>query len=221
MKLSHAWIISSVFVVIAVAVGVWLYPHLPARVPDHWDLAGHVDGWTSRWWAVATPVLVLLGLMLLTWLLPVISPRRFEITPFARVYTGLMLVIEGVIVVISVCVLLAGAGYAVPMQTVVVLAVGALLLILGNYMGKLRKNFFIGIRTPWTLASDAVWERTHRLGGWVLMLAGVVYIVLALVGVNQVVLVIVIVVAALLPALYSFVIYKRLERRGQLEGEDP
>jgi len=164
----------------------------------------------SRFGAAAFPALMILALAFLTLLLPRISPRRFEITPFADVYGIVMLAIQGVMLVVGLSVLLKGAGHAVPMRAVAMLSVGVLLMVLGNYMGKLRKNFFIGIRTPWTLANDAVWERTHRLGGWVFMLAGVVTVVSLMTGAPVWLMPAAIVVAALIPCVYSYLVYRRL-----------
>ena len=79
-------------------------------------------------------------------------------------------------------------------------------------MGKLRKNFFIGIRTPWTLASDAVWERTHRLGGRLFMLAGLVMVVGVLVGAPAWITPTAKATAVLIPCVYSFLVYRRLDR---------
>ncbi|HEU0276551.1 MAG TPA: DUF1648 domain-containing protein [Rhodanobacteraceae bacterium] len=150
MKAMRTLVVSLLFVV---GVAVWLYPRLPAVVPTHWDAHGQADGWLPRFWAVAIWPLVMIGIAVLTVVLPVISPRRFEIASFARTYGVLMLAIQAFLLVVGVCAMLAGAGYAVPIPPVGMLAIGALLIVLGNYMGKLRKNFFIGIRTPWTLAS--------------------------------------------------------------------
>lgn len=218
MKFSRSMAISAIFIVIAVAVAVWLYPQLPARVPVHWDLQGNVNRWMSPFWAAVWLPLTVLGLVVLTWVLPVISPRKFEIKPFAKVYDGLMLVIQGAALVIGVCALLAGAGYALPQQTITTLAVGVLLMVLGNYMGKLRKNFFIGIRTPWTLASDAVWERTHRMGGWAFMLGGLVLVIGSLVDGSEWPMIAALVIAAGIPTVYSFVIYRRLEKGRKSKG---
>lgn len=218
MKFSRSAAISAILIVIAVAVGVWLYPQLPPRVPVHWDLHGDVDRWMPPFWAAAWLPLTVLGLAVMTWVLLVISPRKFEIRPFAKIYGGLMLVIQGTALVVGVCALLAGAGYALPLQTITMLAVGVLLMVLGNYMGKLRKNFFIGIRTPWTLASDAVWERTHRMGGWTFMLGGLVLIVGSLAGGSQWPMIAALVIAAGIPVVYSFIIYLRLERGRKSSG---
>ncbi|HET7931097.1 MAG TPA: SdpI family protein [Rhodanobacteraceae bacterium] len=217
MKQAGTLVVSGLFVATLLGVAVWLYPQLPAQAPIHWDADGQVNGWAPRFWAVAVPVLVLVALAIMTPLLPRISPRKFEIKPFARVYGILMLTVQGFLVVVSICALLAAAGYDVPIPLVVSLCSGALFMVLGNYMGKLRKNFFVGIRTPWTLASDAVWERTHRLGGWLFVLAGLAWMGLGLAGAPGTWLIAVVLIAALVPCVYSYFIYRRLQGSRQLE----
>lgn len=220
MKPARTLIVSIIFAAIAVGVAIWLWPHFPARMPTHWNAGGQPNGYSTRFWAVAMWPLLILGLAALTVALPAISPRRFEITPFADIYGVLMLAIQGVMLVLGITAMLAGAGHAVPMTTIAPLAIGVLLMVLGNYMGKLRRNFFVGIRTPWTLASEAVWERTHRLGGWMFVLAGLVFVAAGMAGVMSRWLLAVIVVVLLLPAGYSYFIYRRLEGRHPSSGGD-
>lgn len=219
MKPARTLIVSTVFVAIAVGVAVWLWPHLPARVPSHWDASGQPDGYAPRFWAVAMWPMLILGLAMLTVALPRISPKRFEMESFAGIYAALMLAIQGVMLVLGIAAMLAGAGHSVPMATVAPLAIGVLLMVLGNYMGKLRRNFFMGIRTPWTLASEAVWERTHRLAGWVYMLAGAAMVVLGLAGAMSGWTLAVVVVVLLIPHVCSYFIYRRLEGRHPSEGD--
>lgn len=211
MKLSRSLWVSIAFVAVAVGVALWLYPRLPLQTPSHWNLQGQVNGHLPRFWAAAMPALVIASLAVLTVLLPAISPRRFEIGSFAPVFALLMLTIQAFMLVVGVSMLLAGAGYAVPMPRIAMLSVGALMMVLGNYMGKLRKNFFIGIRTPWTLSSDAVWERTHRLGGWLFLAAGLLVVLVVALGGPRWLPIVLILVAALVPALYSLLIYRRQE----------
>lgn len=218
MKPTHTLVVSTIFVLLILGVAVWVYPHLPAQAPIHWDAQGHVNGWAPRFWAAAIPVLVMAGLAVMFALLPVISPRKFEIRPFAHTYGIIVLATLAFMLVIGTVALLAGAGYPVSVQLVAPVAVGALLLVIGNFMGKFRKNFFVGIRTPWTLASDAVWERTHRFAGWLFMLAGLVWIVGGLAHVTPAALVVVTLVAALLPAAWSYFLYRRLEGHPQPPG---
>jgi len=211
MKPVHSAVVSIVFVLIALVATIWLYPQLPAQTPVHWDMHDHVNGTMPRLWAAGVPLLIVLGLAALMIVLPKISPRRFGIAPFIRVWNIVMLALQGLMLALGLCVLLAGAGHHLPISVIGMTVVGVVLMVLGNYMGKLRQNFFAGIRTPWTLASDAVWERTHRLAGWVFMLAGVVTVVAALAGAMSGWLLAVIVAVLLIPVVYSYFAYQRLE----------
>lgn len=221
MKSVRSTVVSVVFVLIALATAAWLYPSLPAQTPTHWDLHGHVNGRMPRVWAAAVPVLIVLGLGLLMVVLPKISPRRFEIDPFIRVWHVVMLSMQGLMLVIGLCALLKGAGYPLPMATAGMTTVGVMLVVLGNYMGKLRRNFFAGIRTPWTLASEEVWERTHRLAGWVFVLAGVMVVATAVAGAMSKWRLVVLVCVLLVPSVYSYFIYRRLEGRRSTKGGSP
>jgi uncharacterized membrane protein len=211
MNFNRSLLVSAAFIVIGVVAAVWLWPKLPAQVPVHWNFHGEVNGHRSRLWAALFPIFGVAGTALLTWLLPVISPSRFRIEPFASVYTVLMLVVQGFLLVMGVVTLLAGAGYPLPVPKIAMLSVGALFTILGNYMGKLQRNFFIGIRTPWTIASETTWERTHRLGGKLFVLAGVVVLAGTLFGLPFPVSLAVLIVAGVVPAVYSYFIYRRVE----------
>lgn len=211
MRFNRTLLVSAVFMLTGAAVAFWLWPKLPAQVPSHWDEHGRVDGYMSRLWAAWFPVLGVFAMVFLTWVLPVISPNRFRIGPFVHIFNGLMLVIQGFLLVLGISMLLVGAGYAVPIPMLSMLGMGALLVILGNYMGKLQRNFFIGIRTPWTIASEGTWERTHRLGGRLFVLAGLVVLVGTPLGMPLSVVIAVILVAGLFPALYSYLIYRRIE----------
>jgi uncharacterized membrane protein len=211
MKPARTLFISALFVLILLGAFVWLYPHMPARVPTHWNGQGQVNGYMSPLGAMLTPLIVIAVLAVLTLLLPAISPRGFAITPFGSIFALIMLAVQAFVLVTALAVLLNAAGHPVQMPLISMLGIAALLMVVGNYLGKVRKNFFIGIRTPWTLASDAVWERTHRVGGWLFMLAGAIGIALALAGGSLVVLVAIVLGVALALTVYSYVAYRRLE----------
>lgn len=221
MKQKGTWIVSLIFVVVMLGVVVWIYPHLPAQAPIHWDAHGNVNGWMPRFWAAANWPLAMLGFALLFAVLPVISPRKFEIKPFARSYGIIVLAIQAFMLVVGTIALLAGAGYHISMDLVAPVAVGALLMVIGNFMAKFRKNFFIGIRTPWTLTSDVVWERTHRLAGWLFVLAGLAWIAGGLLHASPVVLVVAALAAGFIPAIYSYFLYQRVERRPHSQESRP
>ncbi|HEX7339876.1 MAG TPA: DUF1648 domain-containing protein, partial [Rhodanobacteraceae bacterium] len=102
MKIARTWLIAAAFLAVAIAVGIWLYPQMPARVATHFDAHGNPDGFSPRWMAAALPGIVQLGLIGMTWLLPVLSPRKFEIHSFEKVFRGLMLAIQAVLLVVTV-----------------------------------------------------------------------------------------------------------------------
>jgi uncharacterized membrane protein len=196
----------------ALAVSVALYGQLPEQIPTHFDISGQPDRWSSRPGGALTLPGAMVGTWLLLWLLPKISPKGWRVEPFENVWNRVQVAILGFLLLIHVGVLGYSMGWwGAALNRLVIGAVGLLLMTLGNYLGKTTRNFFLGIRTPWTLASDEVWRRTHRLGGWLLVAAGVVFVLMAFTGVYEPVLVGTIIVAAVVPVVYSFFAYRSLE----------
>lgn len=192
------------------AVTAYLYPGLPDPMPSHWNLSGEVDGHMSLPWGAYILPICALGTWLLFLVVAYISPQGFRLDKFMPVVGILQLATTGFMIGISVIVLLAAKGYDIRMENFIGPAMGLLFIILGNYMGKLRKNFFMGIKTPWTLASDEVWDRTHRLAGKTFVTGGILLLFFPLVN-KEWYLVAAILFAAVTPVVYSFVIYKQLE----------
>jgi len=155
--------------------------------------------------------LLLLGICAALSILPRISSKGFGMEQFRRAFEQIVFAIALFFFAIEVLALLVARGSQISMGRAVFTIVGALFVALGNFMGKLTKNFFVGVRTPWTLASDEVWLRTHRLAGKLFVLAGIAVAILALLGTNAVVEVVLLVVAGAIPVVYSYVVYRRLE----------
>lgn len=203
-------------VILHVLLVAAFYSDLPDPVPTHWNIQGDADGFTPKPWGAWLFPLITLGVFLLFKLVPWISPHGFRMEPFLRIVSIFKLTTVVFMFVVGITAILAARGSAIDPGAIILPGVGVLLLVTGNYMGKLRKNFFIGIRTPWTLASDEVWARTHRLGGWTFVLAGLVMILTGLTGWPSmaITVAVVAVLAALVPVIYSFVIYRKLEGLG-------
>lgn len=194
-------------------MALW-YAELPDPMPSHWNAKGEVDGFMDR----EANLALLFGLPVFCWILmkviPLISPKGFRTDEFSEIVNVLQVALVVFMSAIGVAVMLEARNFGLDMTNYVVIAVGGLLIVLGNYLGKVRKNFFIGIRTPWTLASDEVWAKTHRLGGWMFVLAGLVLALSGIFGVNEIVLASTIVIAAVIPIAYSFILYQRIEGFG-------
>src|SRR5262249_30159862 len=195
----------------AFVVNAVLYPRLPERVPTHWGLDGQPDKYTDKPWGPVVLPLVMAGLYLVLSVLPAISPRGYRMEKFKQAFDVIRAAILGFLFLVMVFADLAALGASIPVHRFILAAVGLLLVVLGNYMGKVTKNFFVGIRTPWTLASDEVWLRTPRVGGKLFVAAGLLLIVGALAGLGLVPGIVAIAIASLVPVIYSYVLYRRIE----------
>src|SRR5690348_7918224 len=204
-------------VVGSVALSGWAYQSLPDRVVTHWDLAGHANGYSSRALAVA----IVPALMGCTWLLglvlPMISPRGFRLEPSAGPFYSSIVAILAVFLVLHYVLLHAEVTGTSPPSQFFFIPIGVLSIVLGSLMGRLKRNFFIGVRTPWTLASDEIWERSNRLGGYMLVLGGIVFVAGSFVRTTALVIfaiLAVFVVLTLVPIAYSYFLYHRIEGFG-------
>ena len=211
-------VIALVIIGLQIAIAAATYPFLPPVVPTHWDAAGNVNGYMPKLLNAVFIPLLSIGLFLLLRFVSSISPRLSEQDPRAtQKIVGLLL--TGILLfmlIIQVIVFAIQLGVAINIVFVVNLAVSALFIFIGNYLGKVRRNFWIGIRTPWTLASDVVWERTHRLGGWLFVAAGVIGIGTAFIPSFRIWGVVgSIILVSVLLVIYSYIVYRQVETSGK------
>lgn len=205
-----------VVAIVALIASALAYAHLPERMPVHWNVRGEPDGYASKLVATALGPLAIAALTALMFVLPKIDPRGRNYPKFRDTY---WLLVNGIVLffaVIHAVVLAVGLGYDVRVNRVVPLGVGVLLVVLGNYLTRVQPNWFVGIRTPWTLSSDVVWRKTHRTGGWLFVAAGLITIALSLLpGPLPVVgFVVVILAAATVPIVQSYLLWRREQQVG-------
>lgn len=195
---------------------VWAWPQLPERMAVHWGASFRPDGWSSKGVGAA----LFPGLALAIWLglplLRTIDPKREN---YARWQPTFWLVLNIVLLMLSaveVAVIGYNLGWPVEMRQVILCLIGLTFVGLGNYLPKVRPNWFVGIRTPWSLSSDAVWRGTHRLGGRTMVLGGLIMVAAAFapepvaspVGMAALGL------AIGVPVVYSYVLWRRETRAG-------
>ena len=217
MSISRLNGVSAVIVLAGLALAWWYYPQLPDPVPTHWNAAGEVDGWTSKPWGVWLFPAISSGLLLMFLVLPVISPKGFRLEQSRKAYDSVVFIFLGFMVGVQLFTYRSAISGGQELVKFVPMAIGLLFVVLGNYIGKFQKNFFVGIRTPWTLASDRVWNRTHRLGGYVFMIGGVLIMLSGVFNAPVGFFIAVAIGVALIPTIYSLVIYKQLEG---FDGQD-
>ena len=191
--------------------GALTWSGAPDQFPMHWNLHGEVDRYGGRLEGVFALPLLALGVALLLRFVPRIDPGRDNYDNFAGAWATIRVAVVALVTAIYGLVQGAARGAAVDVRTVIPLAVGALLVILGNVLGKVRPNWFFGIRTPWTLSSAESWSRTHRAGGWVFVGLGLLTMTTAVVapGRSIVLMVVLILFATLGLAAYSYVVWRR------------
>lgn len=171
----HVYVVGGVLATMVAMSVVGLFV-LPEQVPVHWNLHGEVTRHGSRWEALLVLPVLAAGITLLLSILPRLGPLRANLEAFKTIYGRIVIAVLGLFAAMHAMMLLMGAGAEVPVAKVVTVSIGILLAVLGNWMGKIRRNFWVGIRTPWTLANDVVWERTHRVGGRLMVLLGLLVI---------------------------------------------
>jgi len=191
--------------------GAALYSHMPERVPGHWNFKGEVDRYTSRFGGAFSMPLVTTGIYALMLVLPFIDPRRENYRKFAGAYRVMKFVLVIFMTLIYLITMLSVFGYRVPVDRVTMAGISLLFIVLGNYMGQIRHNYFVGIKTPWTLANEQVWQKTHRLGGRLLVAAGLISLVASLFGgvTGWVVMGVALGAATVIPTVYSYLEFRR------------
>lgn len=166
-------------IAVAALAGLVLWNQFPEQMASHWNQNDQVDGYMSKFWGVFMMPLFSLGLLLLFLVIPQIDPLKANIAQFRGVFNLFIMFIIGFMLYIHALTLAWNLGYtAFNMSQAMLPAMGLLFFLVGLMLRQAKRNWFIGIRTPWTLSSDTVWDKTHQLGAILFMAAGV----LALVG---------------------------------------
>ncbi len=189
-------------VVASFGLSAALYTRLPDAMPTHFDLAGRADGFVAK--PLGPFVVPLLGLAAYAITAVVVRRQRsaaLQVLPAA---------VAALIFVVHAVALRAALDDTTDVARWILIATSLFTTVLGNYLGKLRRNRWIGIRTPWTLADDEVWLRTHRLGGWMFVAGGALAALAALAGAPAAVVLCVLLVSMLIPAAASYVISRRV-----------
>src|SRR5213596_440806 len=210
-----------VIAALAVAVSIWAYPQLPPTIATHWNVRGTADGFSSRATAVSIMPLVIFGLTGLFNVLPKLDPRRANYAKFIDTY---WLIANAVILFILIghgMIVATGLGVPVKIDRFMPIGVGLLFIVLGNFLTRVEPNWFIGIRTPWTLSSDTVWRKTHRTGGGLMVLGGLAVTTSAFLPQSafRPLLIGAVLFMAVSPIVQAFVLWKR--ERGAGSSEQP
>ncbi len=176
-------IVVLVLIIGATIAGALLWNQLPDPMASHWNANDQVDGYMSKFWGVFMMPLVTLGMFLLFIIVPNIDPLKANIAQFRETFNLFIAFMVGFMVFVHALTLRWNLGYKnLGIGQALLPAMGLLFIIIGYLLRKAKRNFFIGIRTPWTLSSDTVWEKTHQLGAVLFMASGVFAVIGGFIG---------------------------------------
>jgi uncharacterized membrane protein len=161
-------------IILSFLVGIYFYPQMPERVASHWNAQSEVDGYMSRGWGLFLMPLILIGLVLMFLLIPKIDPLKENIKKFRKYFDGFVVLLMLFLFYIYLLTVLWNIGLRFNISHFTIPAVGILFYYCGILVENAKRNWFIGIRTPWTLSSETVWDKTHKIGGRLFKVAGVV-----------------------------------------------
>ena len=167
-------ILSLAIILISFITSIYLYPQFPDEVPSHWNARGEVDGYMPKFWGLFLIPLISIGILLLFILIPRIDPLKRNIKKFMNYYEGFIILMMGFLFYIYLLMIVWTLGYAFDMNQMIILPIGILFIYIGFLLEKAKRNWFIGIRTPWTLSNDNVWEKTHKLSGKLFKALGII-----------------------------------------------
>jgi uncharacterized membrane protein len=204
-------------------LGAGSWPNVPDRLPVHWNLQGEVDRWGGKLEGLFLLPLITLGLYLLLLIVPLFDPGRRNYQNFAKAYGVIRIVMVLFMAFLYGLTILAAFGYEFNSTSIVLGAMAVLFVVLGNFMGKIRPNWFVGVRTPWTLSSKLSWDKTHRLAGWLFVLMGATFALLALVPTGWMFAIVMTINGLCLAwmVVYSYLVYRRDPDRTQPAATSP
>lgn len=202
-------IITSLVLLIPVIAGLLLWNRLPEQVPSHWGIDGEIDGWSSKTFTVFGLPAMMLVLQWVCVFASMADPRHKNYNP--KMLKLVLWICPVICLIMSALVYSAALGYSLPVNTIMPLLVGVMFIIVGNWLPKCRQTYTMGIKLPWTLASEENWNATHRFGGKVWFFGGVITIVTAFWG-SFWLLMVILAAMVILPTVYSYLYYRKHEK---------
>lgn len=175
------FIINMLFITAMLGLSIWAWGQLPpnAQVPVHFDIKGSPDGYMGKEGLLVIPLTTFL-ITMIELILPRIEPNKQNLRRSSKAYTAVSVASSILLCSVHIVIILSALGKTVDVSAVIYLTFGFFIIVMGNYLSKIRCNHFFGVRTPWTLSSDLTWQKTHRLGGWLLVLNGFTFLIAGL-----------------------------------------
>jgi uncharacterized membrane protein len=186
---------------------------VPDKIPMHWNISGQVDSYGPKQDVFILPSVITVIYFLMVFV-PLIDPKKANYSKFAGAYRMIRAVLVIILSILYFAATYSALGYKVNMDRLGSAVIPVMLIAFGSAMGKLRHNYFVGIRTPWTLADEEVWNKTHQLGGKLWLIAGIIGLFASFFSGTwvAVLMFVLLITAVIVPIVYSYIIFKNEEK---------
>lgn len=174
MKPTRTEIAGIAVILLSFAASLWFWPQMPEKMATHWGMKGQVNGYMPKFWGLFFVPILQLVLGLFLWVIPRIDPLKANIVKFQKYYNGFIVVLLLFMLAVHLQVLLWNTGVKISPNRFIPVSLGILFFYIGILSQYSKPNWFVGIRTPWTLSSERVWEKTHKIGGKLFKMAGII-----------------------------------------------
>jgi len=173
--MKKVFIFSLVLGVLQAVAAIVAWQFMPDMLPANWGVGGEVTRWTGRW-ILFLPAMLTIGVTLLLYFVPKIDPKGENIKRSGKGYPAVIIIIAALATVILITTILTGLGTNVPIHIIIPIFIGIMFIVIGNYLPQAKQNYSYGIRMPWTLQNEEVWAKTHRVGGRIFVIVGLLFI---------------------------------------------
>ncbi len=201
-------------IILIIILSIYWYPLLPERIASHWGINGEVNGYSSKFFMSWFLPLLAVGIYLLFLALPYLDPKKASYPKFASIYHTFKAALLTVIFIIFLATNLYNLGYNVPISLVMTVTIGLLMVVIGALLPRIEPNWFMGIRTPWTLSSPTVWKKTHEVGGKAFILFGLCLMISSFLPAIWAMIVLIggIIALLLVTLVYSYIVYHQEQK---------
>jgi len=201
--------VPTLFILLTVIVSFYFYSLFPDQVATHWNAQGVVDSYSGKYFAAFFFPLFNIAIYLLLLFIPHLDPKKPNYDKFKNIYHILKGGIVAFMSLIYLVVGLNGIGYNLPVNIIVPIGIGLFFILIGYYLKDIKPNWFLGIRTPWTLSSEDVWSKTHKYGSKIFMVSGLIMLLAAIFPEGFIYFIILFVILISSTVVYSYLIYRK------------
>lgn len=188
----------------------YIWNQLPEKVPMHWNIKGEIDRYGEKMELIIIPILLPLLVYIIFLVVPKIDPKN-KLNNMGNKLQTIKVLLTTFMAILALFIIYSAKNQSFANPNYIILLIGVLYIILGNYFKTIKANYFIGIRTPWTLENETVWKKTHKLGGKLWFVGGIIIVLTSLIldkEPNVTVFLIITGIITIIPIVYSYIIFK-------------